>query len=68
MTGTLDGRPHIFGGIVLMEYFGSAEGKMDLLQRMAFSLGQKLSFWNRLQMKMIALELLGEEMARHSRA
>ena len=68
MTGTLDGRSHIFGGTVLMEFFGSAEGKMDLLQRMAFSLGQKFSFWNRLQMKMIALELLGEEVSRHSRA
>ena len=68
MTGTLDGRPHIFGGTVLMEFFGNAEGKMDLLQRMAFSLGQKLPFWNRLQMKMIALELLGDEMSRHSRA
>ena len=68
MTGTLDGRPHIFGGTVLMEYFGGAEGKMDLLQRMAFSLGQKLPFWNQLQMKMIALELLGEEVSRHSGA
>ena len=57
-------RPYIYGPQVVIEYFGSYDGKIDLLHKLAVMLGKRMLTWTKLLNKNIALEVLSDQIAR----
>lgn len=60
-----EGRPYLYAGQVVIEFFGATEGRMDLLQRIGNLLALKIVLWTKILIKNQAIALLGEELDRH---
>ena len=63
VTRWFERRPYIYGQQVVIEYFGSYEGKIDLLQKLAVMLGKRMLTWTKLLNMNIALEVLSDQIA-----
>lgn len=65
VTTWVRGRPYLLAGDIVVEYVGSNNGKADLIQKLAAAMSQRLAFWNKLFIKNMALELLGEQVEKN---
>lgn len=65
VTSWVRGRPYLLAGDIVIEYMGPAEGKIDLIQKLAAVTSTRIAFWTKLLIKNISLELLGEQVERH---
>ena len=63
VTKWFERRPYIYGQQVVIEYFGSYEGKIDLLHKLAVMLGKRMLTWTKLLNKNIALDALSDQLA-----
>ena len=63
VTRWFERRPYIYGQQVVIEYFGSYEGRIDLLQKLAAMLGKRMLTWTKLLNMNIALEALSDQIA-----
>ena len=64
VTKWFDRRPYVYGENVVIEFFGTYEGKIDLLHKLAIMLGKRIRTWTKVLSKNIALEALSEQIAR----
>jgi hypothetical protein len=64
-TTWVRGRPYLLAGDIVVEYMGEAEGKIDLIQKLAAVMSTRVAFWSKLLIKNLALELLGDQVEKH---
>ncbi|HEX7926234.1 MAG TPA: hypothetical protein VF678_01505, partial [bacterium] len=61
VTTWVRGRPYLLAGDTVIEYVGTSEGKIDLIQKLAAVMSTRIGFWSKLLIKNMALELLGDQ-------
>jgi hypothetical protein len=61
VTTWVRGRPYLLAGDIVIEYVGTNEGKIDLIQKLAAVMSTRIAFWSKLLIKNMALILLGEQ-------
>jgi hypothetical protein len=55
-----DGRPYLRGGNIVVEYLGADQTHIDLLQKLAVQISNRIPFWSKVLMKNMALQLFAE--------
>jgi hypothetical protein len=61
VTTWVGGRPYLLAGDIVLESVGPSDDKIDLLQKMAALMSLRITFWTKLLVKNVALDLFGEQ-------